>query len=60
MESEKKQAAGEKLIRKSCAWLDSRNAKAGLSGDAKKAAQDRQIKAENALAEATEKYQKEN
>ncbi len=60
MESDQKRALGDKVIRSACTWLDLRNKKNGLRGAAKEAAKDRQRAAECDLAEATEKYQKEN
>lgn len=60
MESDQKRAARDKLVSKACKWLDCRSAKAGLTGQAKEAAKSRQTSAENELAEATEKYQKEH
>lgn len=59
MDSEKKLAARDKVVSKACDWLGSRNAKHGLTGDAKDRAQSKIRKSEYALAEATEKYQKE-
>ena len=60
MESEQKLKARGKVAVMACKWLDARNAKAGLSGKALDAAKARQKGAEHELAEATEKYQKEN
>lgn len=59
MESEQKIALRDKVLSKACSWLDSRNAKAALTGAAKEVAKSKQRLAENELAEATEKYQKE-
>lgn len=59
MESEKKIAARDKLVSKACTWLDSRNAKNALTGAAKQVAKSKQRDRENELAEAVEKFQKE-
>lgn len=60
MESDQKRAALYKLASKACDWLDSRNVKAALTGAAKEVAKSKQRANENALAEAVEKYRKEN
>lgn len=60
MASEKWAAARDKVVSKACDLIDSRNAKNALRGAAKEAAKSKQRENENELAEAVEKFQKEN
>lgn len=60
MESEKKRSAGEKIIQFSCLVANCEKAIVGITGSAKKRAWKRLSDANHALAEAVEKFQKEN
>lgn len=59
MQKTARERASEKVVSKACKWLDSRNAKAALTGAALDVAKSRQRVAESELAEAAEKYLKE-
>lgn len=60
MESEKKIAARDKVIERAGAWLGRRNTKAGLTGEAKNQANTKLRESERDLADAVEKFEKEN
>lgn len=60
MQKTAREKAASKVVVKACAFIGARNTKNALTGAAKDKARSGQKDAENELAEAVEKYEKEH